>query len=249
MRQIHPVTFNEKFVASGTYTHFAHGKPSGLFEHWNIYELNGGARLLRVDWDGRSHQRNERSLLVEALYSPQANQHRIERLNIRAFGKADDPIKRVTADHIFFDDHVEIRRTIDNHALLSERIDLPPDYIVFPGTRLFLGLAIAQASSQKSKKVTVLANNPHHVDETAFQSFTHDDFIFKFLREDVITVANKTLKTECYIYRMTGSNTELKAEPNVWLDEHNILLRYLHSIGTSWDELTQYAHRPEPSTS
>jgi hypothetical protein len=247
MRQIHPVGFQEKFVASGTYTHYRDDKPSGLVERWTIHELPDQSQLVRVDWDGRADEIHHDTMLLETLYSAGTPGKKLERLEIHAFGAAAQQVKvvnlkTVKASYIFFEDHVQVIRVLDNQPPLIHESEWSPEWVVRPaGTRLLMGFAIARYAVQPGTKIETFFYEPSYQDNTAFEGhFCYE--IVRFVAEEDLEIAGKSYPAQKYEWLTPET---LKPESNVWLDEHNVLLRH-ESLWVDGDViLTQYARRPE----
>jgi hypothetical protein len=242
MRQIHPVGFQEKFVASGMYAHYRDDKPSGLVEHWTIHELPDQSQLVRVDWDGRDDEIHRDTMLLETLYSADPPGEKLERLEVHAFGATAYEvkvvnIKTIKASYIFFEDHVQVIRVLDNQPPLVGDLEWSPEWVVHPpGTRLLMGFAIARYALQPGTKVKTFFYEPHYKDNTAFAGDFCEEIV-RFVDEEALIIAGKIYPARKYEW--------LTPDSLVWLDEHNVLLRH-KSLWVDGDViLTQYARRPE----
>jgi hypothetical protein len=254
MRHIHPVGMQEKFVASGVYTHYRDGKLVGLVEKWSIHELPDHSYLVRVDWDGRNDEFHRDSMLFEALYEPGSMGEKLNRLEVHAYGAGAAAYKTlvvnvnvIKASYTFFDDHILVSRELDGKSPIIEEYDWSESLVVRPaGSRLLMGFAIARYAAQPNTKIETFFFEPHYKDETAFQGYFCDEIV-RFVAEEEFVVAGKTV-TAKKVEWLTPDE-DLKPEAIVWLDKCNVLLRHK----TLWFDgdavLTQYAHRPESLTS
>jgi tRNA G26 N,N-dimethylase Trm1 len=246
MRQIHPTTLREKFLASGLYQHYRNEELTGLVEHWTIHELSNSAWMIRVDWDARDDKAINQSMLLEALCLPATNGMKIERIDIDAYGTHDDPIKFVKASYIFFDHHVQINRTLDGETMPLEDIDLPPNYAINVGTRLLIGWMIAQVASNKGVPFPVFSIETSHHARTAFAGYMTEESALLVDEDWFVTPTNKRVRAKHYNWLKPSDVQQI--ESTLWLDEYNILL--LHDSFSLGDVmLNQYARRPEPTQS
>jgi hypothetical protein len=244
MRQIHPVGFHEKFVASGTYSHYLDGELSGLVELWSIHELPDQEQIARIDWDGRNAVIHQDSMLLEALFAPGEPGEKMERLLVHAYGRPTDPIKIARVTYTFFDDYVQTSREFDNQVSLIDEQEWSSENVVQPaGTRLLMGFALARYALKAGTKVKAFSYNPVLKDNSAFEG-VFCERIVQFIGDATLTIADKTYPARGY-EGLTPDET-LKREAMVWLDKHNVLLRH-KSFWVDGDViLTQYARRPEP---
>ncbi|MEO8610318.1 MAG: hypothetical protein ABI690_20650 [Chloroflexota bacterium] len=247
MRQIHPSSLQEKFVASGVYTHYRDDEPSGLVEHWTIHELPDQSQLVRVDWDGRDDEVHGDTMLLEALYSAGLPGEKLERIEVRAFGAVSPPYKDVNVDTVkatytFFGDHLQMIRILDNQPSLIDELEWSSEWVVrAAGTHLLMGFAIAQYALQPDKKVATFFYEPHYKDNTAFEGYFCEEIV-RILGEESVEIAGKIYPAR-KVEWLTPET--LKPESLVWLDEHNILLRHKSLWVDGEAILTQYARRPE----
>jgi hypothetical protein len=247
MRQIHPTSLQEKFVASGTYTHYRDDKPSGLVEHWTIHELPDQSQLARVDWDGREDEIHRDTILLEALYGAGSPGETLERLDIHAFGASAHEvkvvnIKTVKASYIFFEDHVQVIRVFDNQSPLIDELEWSPEWVVrAAGTRLLMGFAIARYAAQQGTKIETFYCEPSYQDDTAFEGYFCDEIV-RFVADEDLKVAGEVYPARKYEWLAPET---LKPVSLVWLDEHNVLLRHKGLWVDDDVRLTQYARRPE----
>ncbi|MCI0353047.1 MAG: hypothetical protein L0Z53_26810, partial [Acidobacteriales bacterium] len=125
MRQIHPVGFHEKFVASGEYTYYGeNGVERAISDNWSIHELPDGSQKVRVDWETREGFWVD---LIDALLKPEQSGKQIERFEISAYA-TDWRSAHIRANFIFFEDHVAVGRTYNDEPRENEELNLPSEY-------------------------------------------------------------------------------------------------------------------------
>jgi hypothetical protein len=238
MRQIHPVGFHEKFVASGVYRYYEHGNPRDIHEYWTIHELPDGGQLIRVDFA---------ELLIEAWVSPIQEGGRVERVDLHFSRNPSGQVKEQgKASFVFESDRVQLGYTMENKARQFEEFSLPSDYVVSVfSSSLFLGLELANLAKAKGDRIpicTCAINYPGiPTEELTFN--VHIYYLPPITGEKgSINVVGHAIDASRYI---TGSNPPMYN----WVDEHGILLRAESFNGITHTELTQYARRPEPSMS
>lgn len=239
MRYIHPVGLNEAFVASGKYIHHQNGQPTGAFEEWAIHQLPDGARMIRVDMDARAIR--GRGTLIEAWQNPDG---RVERVDINAFGQADDEITQVRATYNLYPDYAEIGRTLGEGPRRYDEIQLPADYVIYPGSMLFLGFAVVQTADltmDDPKGATILTHDPQLKADTALQPETYTQTAVN-LGEETVTIGNKTFQAWHYERLIPHYDVLL---PHLWVDKHGVLLRHDTPESSSHVTITNYARRPD----
>jgi hypothetical protein len=240
MRQLHPVSTHEKFVASGIYFHFRGEKQVGVVESWSINEQSGNGQIVRVDFDAR--ESDGRSILIEAWLN---TQRRIERFDLQAYGSQRDVIKYAKARYIIIDDEVQITRIINGEIQPIEEMNAESGTIIFPGTALFRGFLIAQSAAEQ-QDIRIITYNPFYAYQPyqptdAFRGFNHVYDAVSFVEKRNITITGKLFEARGYESPMPI----LDEWPVAWLDENDVLLRLDNTRGLTI-LLTQYARRPEP---
>jgi len=245
MRQIHPVGFHEKFVASGVYTYYHNYTPTGSAERWSIHELPDGAQLIRVDQNWVSG--SPKNILIEAWQSPLENiDSRIERVDIAALGSEG---KQGKATYIFEAGRVQVGYSVDGKYQQNEVL-LPSNCIPSVNSTLFVGFQFAIVARANGECVPIYACHPF---------LTYDVKVEKvgavIGETDTLSVTGKLLKARRYQIVhpcSTRERMEILSEnlPSAWIDKHNIVLKTedlrQESIVAM---LTQYARRPEPPKS
>lgn len=241
MRQLHPVSIHEKFVASGVYSHFRGEKQVGIVESWSINEQPGNGQIIRVDYDGR--ESDGRSILIEAWLN---SQKRTERFDIHAYGSKHDIIKRARARYIIMNDMVQITRVINGNIQPVEELSADSSTIIYPGTALFKGFLIGQLVVEQ-RNVRVITYNPFNAYQPqqltdAFRGYEHDYDGVRFIERRNIAITGKLFEARGY----ESPAPVLDEWPVGWLDKKDVLLRLDNTKGLTI-LLTQYARRPEPT--
>jgi hypothetical protein len=228
MRRLHAVGKQEIFVASGLYEFEQNGAKIGLTESWSIHEV-GGAQFIRVDQDGRTH--DGRSILYEALRNPNGE---LERVDLRAYGNAQDAFKEIRASYTFFEDHVEIIRVVNRLDRYDNYFEIPAGYVIQPGAIILNGMMIPQMNRNE---VIIFAIDANFTDlNFAFEGYGRRAGSMELIDRVQIEQNGKPYSARLY-------QSENK---RVWLDPFDILLR--EEFASQIITLRQYARRPEPQT-
>jgi hypothetical protein len=227
LRAIHPVSYHEKFVASGVYQTYFEGKRQDEVERWSIHELPDSSELIRVD---RGDWRSESNMLVEVLRS--ANGH-IQRCDIHWFQKP-SPLK---LSYIFFEGYVQISSDFDGKNPDTKEIELPAGMcILVPGYVNKREMLSSNAGEQTVFCIAPERNEYYHWMQIQVSSL---DYLTG-------TAGGKSIEERAYLIETAGP-TEEKSQAWASFDPYDILLKWADSAGNVL--LTQYARRPEPKTS
>lgn len=215
MRQLHPVSFRERFVASGTYTFFQDAVPTGDVEHWTLHEPGQGAWTVRADHDGRAGSGT--SWLFEGLYD--GERRRFERFDLSLYGA-----QHTDAKFIFEPGEVQISLRVDGVARDQFVIPVPTD-----------------AAPQPPALVGAYLFIPGVVD--SLQVFMPElDFAAGLVRGGTVeTLSVEYRDTEPLVISVYG---ERALFADISLDQHDILLHWETPTGLA-AHLSQYVHRPE----
>lgn len=237
MRYLHKVNQHEKFVASGTYIHYRNGEATKTREHWRIHEQPDGAHFIRVDDDWRDDDGS--SVLIEAWRSPFVDGGRIERVDLTAFGSKNAEIKQVKATFTANDEFLDIGRTIDSNDREYFEVRLPDGYILSPESLIFAGFEVAELALRQGESVPVMSYLPTFLNASAsFRPVIHKQSA-TFLRDETLTIDGKALETRCF-QQISVANGEIS---RLWIDKHDILVKYMSEDGQYSALLTQYANR------
>jgi hypothetical protein len=241
MRQLHPVGWHEKFVASGVYTYYEDGQVRAITDQWTINELPDGMQLIRVDWETKEDYWFE---LLEVLSDIKDSHRHIQRFDLLA-QDVYLPSNQVRASYIFYEDHAEITVRLANELRQQEEIKLPDRYVVYPGTRLLQGFAVKELGDSDSTPIPVYSIYPFFDDPYPFHVFVREGSAV-FVKQEDLEISGNTYLTRCY------EKSESDWLSRFWLDDYDVLLRsetWIHDSLSGYVELTQYVRRPEPPKS
>lgn len=116
MRQLHPVSFNERFVAGGEYVCYDGDTPTGDVERWTLHEPGAGSRTIRADYDGQAG--SGINWLFEGLALGLGGAVRIERFDLLLLGAE----QKTEAKLMFGAQGVDVSRRVDGAARQMFRI-------------------------------------------------------------------------------------------------------------------------------
>ncbi len=222
MRQLHPVGWQERFVASGVYVYARDGAATGESEQWTIHELPDGARLTRVERQNVTHHS---FILVEAWRGRGAAY--VERFDMQALYPPAPMIRasyHVAADRL---DYTFLSPAERHHSL-----PLPDSAIVDSSAVILRGPVIAQAAHFGT--VALVSVDPGDVIEPRVVSVSVEQ-----VGIETLTLGAESIATR--VYNVAGMADMLTT---LWLDEHDVALR--QTQGSLTIQLNQYVRRPEP---
>ncbi len=248
MRQIHPVSFHEKFVASGVYTYLRGMQPTGTLEYWTIHQLPDGSQFVRADQDGRKE--DGVSILMEVLHIPDNKGGHIERFDAHFYAEKEKMMFGTEAQVrcVFFDDYVQISTRVENYERESIEMTLPRNYVVGLPVIVTLGFTITGIHDTKAA-TPVFGLEWGQSRETALSGRLNMLSVRYSGTSERYVAGHEIVTREYSVYPpLFGSTPQTFDEPfeTVWLDEHQILVEREDSAGERV-VLTQYARRPEPS--
>lgn len=224
MRQLHPATIHEKFVASGIYK-----AGDAVIEQWRIHELPDASWLIRVDCEAKGAEGY--TLLIEALYGA----HRqAERFDLRVYQRRGDVTREGRATYTFFDGRVIAVRTIDRDEHQRDEQDLPPDTVVYPPAWVFSGLALTQIAGRESALVYTV-----NLEDVAGVGWLHG----QVEQRQIDRVGDKTLSVAGKSHQAAGYKF-IDDSRVYWVDAHGMLVQ-CESEQEAVIVLTQYARRPD----
>lgn len=229
MRQLHPVSFHERFVASGSYIYAQDGVDTGDAEYWTLHEPGDGGLTLRADYDGRSG--SGVNWLFEGFYLREKG--RFERFDLTLFGT-----QRTDAKFVFTADEAQISLRVDGVAQTPFNIAIASDVIRYPPALVGAYLSLLDTADSIRLFVPELEFVAGQVHGGAVERAIVHHYSIKpklkpsFNGSTIIPVKGIRLER-------ANSVTE-----EATLDRDNILLHYVGSTGRS-AHLTQYVHRPE----
>jgi hypothetical protein len=235
MRQIHPVAFHEKFVASGIYQYgYIDNSPNLLriMEHWSIHQLPDQSRLIRSDWDARDEFGESR--LVEVLRSAKTLGERVERCDFFRyfrFANHTNGYAQVTKSaYTFFDDHVQIARQNDDAPRQYAEMQLP-NYVAVNMTINADQRFVLELARYGNGQMAVFRPN-WTADASSGQIV---NCAVSVLDSETLTIAAKPIFA--HHYRLICAD---ETPMDYWFNEYDTLIRY--EKGAMYAVLTQYAH-------
>jgi hypothetical protein len=130
MRYLHPVSYQEKFVASGTYVTTVVGEtsPVEMTEEWSIHTQPGDSRFIRID---RAATPTSEHLLAEILQSPDGI---IERVDLVWFRQTVSRRVSLTA----FDTYVQVGHKTEPDEREYLELDIAAGTRLLPPFILFM---------------------------------------------------------------------------------------------------------------
>ena len=239
MRYMHPVGGQESFVASGEYIHLKNGAPTGGVELWAIHEQPDGAHKIRVDDDGRATKSG--SALIEAWRSPENGGAAIERVDIRAYGSNEDPIKILRATYSIVDNAVlEAGISADSMDRVHVEIALPERYVISPRSLAFAGYEAYRIAEAPQTTTQVISYFPSLKSDYAYRPVVFP-MTYNYLRQENVCVDEQEFAAR--VYEQVNPSTNEKAL--IWVNTHHILLKYETADQAYGALLKNYAHRPD----
>lgn len=234
MRRLHVVGKHEIFLASGVYACLRHDEPAGMQEHWSMHDVDG-AHFIRVDRDGRDD--DGRSVLYEALYNPDGQ---LERIDLRAYGSATDPVQQVKASYIFYNDHAEIVRVVNRERAFEEAVALPQPFTVAAAVDIFTGYTLHAQADAPDTPLPRLNIVPlfDDVDGAFHVVMERAGPLAMQIQPARIEIAGRAVDATLYTYETAIGTARM------WVDAYKILLR--REQGDHVTQLTRYARRPAP---
>ncbi|PJF40855.1 MAG: hypothetical protein D6737_08185 [Chloroflexi bacterium] len=230
MRYIHRVALKEKFVASGLYTYYLDGQPTGAVEHWSIHEQTDSALFVRADYDARNVDGT--SLLLQALVNPEHTTNAIERFDLYFY----TPTLEAKAYYSFFDNYVQVGRAINKGQRIQTEVAIDENVVVNPLSKALQNFVLWLA--QKSGEAMPVLSPNLHV-ENAEQTLALEKQICSaaFVDSEMLQIGDKTYPTRRYVLEC-----ENRSSANFWFDDDDILLR--HECQNQSVSLSRYSRRP-----
>lgn len=124
MRQLHPVSFHERFVASGTYTVYDGDAPNGDIERWTLHEPGTGSLTIRADYQGEAG--GSANWLFEGLAVRADEGWRVERYDLLLLGAN----QRTEAKLVFSGEGVDISTRVNGDMRDNLRIESRSNFFV-----------------------------------------------------------------------------------------------------------------------
>jgi hypothetical protein len=237
MRQLHPVSFHEKFVAGGAYAFYDGDTTTGDVEEWTMHEPGPGSLTLRADRH-RAHQ-VQSGWLFEGLLTFRDGLLAVERYDIQSIGA-----EMVGASYIFDETYVTRTFTRDDEVVSSEEIDLPRGYAVMPPFAVAMNLFIPSYAASGRMTCTAFESKIDAI-RFALGDFTLLPVTLALLAEGEHIIEGKRYVT--HGYRATTEISGYARHWDCWYDAYNVLM--LEEFEDHRAALIRYVHRPERTQS
>jgi hypothetical protein len=199
MRRLHPISFHERFLASGEYVYEQDDKPTGIRESWTIHHLPDGSRLIRVDRDARQSPFGM-SLLLEALLNGQ----RVQRFDLQLFNANGLQVKQAKASYQVFEDSLQVSRQINDAWQPMQEMPLTPGKMLYPLMRLFTGSVIRQIIAHGGRNIPVITPDIANPDSQGVLAPKLDYRSAEFVAHETLKLSGSTLSASRY--RFVGGN-------------------------------------------
>ncbi len=240
MRQLHPVSLHEKFLASGLYRYFRDERPTGT-EEWTIHELPDGSQLVRVDIEDNFEQAVAITVLIEAWRTSEA---KVERFDVWLDRRDVDGSRQARATYMISDNHLQVIRRLGHAESQHEALELPENVVICPPAAfIFLAALFTQAVEPAS-----MLSVPH----TAGDQYLLRPAI-KPYRKALIGRATRSVDgREIAVdgYRLVDGSARFTEQAVFWVDKYGVVVGYEepHRDGVTCAlQLTRYARRPDLS--
>jgi len=223
VRQLHPVSFREKFVASGVYTLYAGNLPTGDVEYWSMHEPGEGSCTIRSDRDGRGGTGTNwifEGLVVDG---------RIERFDVQIQGEV-----TTAAKFMFADATIEFSQRVNGVVGELLEFSLPAQYQISPPSLAAQWLLVPPLAGQPAQVWTP--------DMDAAAGTIQGGHIEVWTIQEVGAASHPIGEQhiDCREYRVKSDAGEL----TVWFVSYGVLMRF-DSDTAERALLTQYVRRPD----
>ncbi len=237
MRQLHPVSLQEKFVASGRYIYYRNHELAGITEAWAIHELPDGSQIVRVDRETRSDS-HMMVLLVEALRSGKVE---VGRFDTRLYSLRGAVKRELRTSCTFFDGQVQIIQSIDRAQSHYEEISLPESAIICPPTLVFLGPVIPYIAEKDPEISIFTLRFPDADSQLPIAEVVHHKV--EVVGHGMLEIGGKSYDVAGY--HCLGGGYDARSV--FWVDTHSSIVQYemKHDDYVYQARLTEYARRPD----
>jgi hypothetical protein len=202
MRQLHPVGWQERFVAGGVYAESVGGQPTGETEQWTIHELPDGARLIRAEIQTSAL---DVFTLIEA-WCP-AHAALVERIDLQAHRGSAATLR---ASYHIAPDRIDFTLG-DQHASLP----LPDD------ARVDAGAVILRSVPTIRGRLPLAVISPHApVPEVRFVTVEP-------VGSEIVALGAESIAAR--VYNVAGMGDALCT---LWLDDHDVVLKMVQAQRT-----------------
>jgi hypothetical protein len=233
MRQLHPVSIHEKFVASGLYIY---NQPSGITEEWSIHQLPDASRIIRIDQAAAAL-----TLLVEALCTGEY----IDRFDVLVYAKGGYQRKQARASYIVFDDRVHVGRTLDDAGSLHEQLMLPVHGFLCPPGLVFLGTILQRIAILPAPDVPIVTLFLANPDSPHYLAPQPDYFHVSLQEVKEFMIGGKMISAQGYDLLVNDAS----GQRVFWLDSFGVPVSVSSpgQVESRSALLTRYARSPEES--
>jgi hypothetical protein len=203
MRYLHPVSHQEKFVASGTYVTSVVGEdpPAQTTEEWSIHIQPGGSRFIRIDRAATVTPTSEH-LLSEVLQSPEGW---IERIDLVWFRQVVSRRVSLTA----FETYVQVGYKTEPGEREYLEVELPAGTRLLPPFLLFtLGAVNVPVLVTEGHRLKIDVTTPVNPPPLRVASI-------RWTRGDVQSLNIGRKQIDALVYESRSGDTVLKA----WQDQ------------------------------
>lgn len=223
MRQLHPVSIKERFVASGVYIWAQSGVILPVREAWTIHELPDQSQIVRVD-----REDSGTTLLLEILRDAAGG---MQRFDGHFYGGPGRNVRQAKATFSFFEDRVQVGRTVDNAVREHDELTLAAGTLVHSNAYVLLGSVLVDVvAAGQAVSVFSFALEDHNL----FMPQVDPCRVFR---------AEADLPAGAYqmVYRNYDKNTRF------WLDKYRTIVKMeaVESDALTVMTLNSYSRRPE----
>lgn len=226
MRQIHPLGWHERFVASGTYHWFgASGeRVPDSSEQWTVHALPDGAQIIRAD----RQTRDEGVTLAHLWRSPLADGGRIERATLMTYPLTGKPSETLRTEYTFEPTEVRVSWSRGRDATQEAALTVDEGYAILFPVFAANGEGIARAAEQgASQAVRVCPPNGNGEVKLSPQPMS-----VRYVYDEVLDIGGRAVEARVY-------SDGVDDAPRNWIDRKSIILRQIDDPETRI-ELTHY---------
>ncbi len=231
MRQLHPVSLKEKFVASGLYTIKDDVQSAPLTEEWTIHQLPDDSEIMRVD----RMLSSSRTLLLEVYRTANGQ---IERFDAYLYASGGSLSHQVKATYARFDDTLYVTRTLSDGTQHQETLNLLPTTMICPPAWVFLGNVVKAVAVADAEVITADLDDstPEHLFTATREPLTAIPVATGYKQ-----VAGREIEVQGYHVQGQGYDDR----SIFWVDPYQTLISLEHQAAETV-RLTRYSRRLEP---
>ena len=238
MRQLHPVSLHEKFLASGLYTHLRDERAAAT-EEWTLHELPDGSQIVRVDIEDNFGQDVVITVLIEAWRTSEA---KVERFDVWLNSRDHAGSQQAKATYMISDNRLQMIRTLDHAESQHEASELPENVVICPPAAfIFLGALFTQTAEPASMLRVLHVGSNKSLLRPEIKSY-HKTALGRSVR----LVDGREIAVEGY--RLMDESARFTDRAVFWLDKYGVVVGYEEPRGNGITyslQLTRYARRPD----